>query len=115
MNTIGCTASLSERFKYATVAPEDVHEALEELEAWRDMGANFNGIAYTPEECTTYVEELEAIVEKPKDYDDLKSFFEDCVSALNGEWPAAEAYDQNLRQVIMDAITRGDVEETEES
>ena len=116
MNTIGCKASLSERFKYATVPHEDVGEALEELEAWREMASEIETPEWldTPEEVAAHIEKLAEVDEKPSDYDELKSFFEDCVDSLNKHWPCAEPYDQNLRQVIMEAISRGDVEETEE-
>lgn len=63
-------------------------------------------------EVKALIDDLEGNQANPDhaDYDDLKSFFDDCVSSLNSAWPAAEAYDQNLRQVICDAIAKGDTE-----
>lgn len=107
---IGSAATLAERFRYAPhdLPPQDMHDALTELEAWREVADGA-----TPQELEEKLDELEGKQCKGhEDYDELKSFFEDCVQSLNGHWPAAEAYDQNLRRVICNAITRGDEPES---
>ena len=114
MNTIGCNAPISERLRYAphTLTEREVCDALRELEDWRATADEFS--CSDSEELGAYIDKLEAKQCKDhEDYDELKEFFQDCVSSLNKRWPAAEPYDQNLRQVIMNAITRGDVEEEE--
>ena len=111
MNTIGCNTTLDERFRYAphTLTEQEIYDALKELKDWRAL-ADAHGCDY-PDEFEKYFEELEANQENPDhaNYDDLKSFFDDCVEALNAHWPRAEPYDDNLRSVIVSAITRGDV------
>lgn len=113
MNTIGCTASLDEKFRYAphTLTEREIYDALKELEDWRAMATEV-GRCDDAEELRSYVEELEGNQENPDhaSYDDLESFFDDCVEALNSRWPAAEPCDMNLRDVICSAITRGDAE-----
>lgn len=99
---ISTLAPLSERFRFGGASDDEIFDALAELEAWRDEFYD------TPKEIARRLEDLEQN-QRPLDYDDLKSFFEDCVEALNDHWPAAEAYDQNLRQVICSAIARGDI------
>ena len=116
MNTIGCTAKLDERFRYAphTLTEREIYDALKELQAWRDMA--WETLRDDDPECVAKaIEELEANQENPDhaNYDDLKSFFDDCVEALNKRWPAAEPWDMNLRDVIVSAISRGDVEDEE--
>ena len=100
--------TLAERLEYDpdNVTREELIEALVDHEEWADL-RDRRGSA---DEIEEYIDALEEKEEKPADYDDLKSFFNDCVDALNAHWPAAEAYDMNLRDVICDAITRGDTE-----
>ena len=100
--------TLAERLEYDpdNVTREELIEALQDYEGWEEVRDLHGG----PAEVQTYIDTLEEKEEKPADYDDLKSFFNDCVDALNAHWPAAEAYDMNLRDVICDAITRGDTE-----
>ena len=99
---ISTLAPISERFRFGGASDDEIFDALAELEAWRDEFYD------SPEECARRIEDLEQN-QRPLDYDDLNSFFEECVDALNAHWPAAEACDQNLRQVICSAITRGDI------
>jgi hypothetical protein len=103
--------NLSERATYAlsSFGAEELAELLAELDAYREINES-------PEELAAMIEELESNQANPDhaDYDDLKEFFADCVSSLNKDWPCAEAYDQDLRQVICAAITKGDTEEEAE-
>ena len=114
LNTVGCTASLDEQFRYAphTLTEREIYDALKELVAWREMAWDTLKCE-EPDEVGTYIEELERNQENPDhaNYDDYKSFFDDCVEALNAHWPCAEPYDMNLRDVILSAISRGDVED----
>lgn len=116
MNTIGCMSRIDEKFRYAPhmLTEREIYDALKELEDWRAMATN---VARCDDaaELKDYIEELEGNQENEDhaNYDDLKSFFDDCVEALNARWPAAEPYDMNLRDVILSAISRGDVEDEE--
>ena len=114
MNTIGCQAPLDEKFRYAPhmLTEREICDALQELEAWRKMAADV-GRCDDAAELKGYIEELEGNQENEDhaNYDDLKSFFDDCVEALNKRWPCAEPYDMNLRDVILSAISRGDMED----
>ena len=116
MNTIGCTAKLDERFRYAphTLTEREIHDALKELEDWRATAEMYR--CDDSEELGAYIDSLESNQENPDhaNYDDLKSFFDDCVEALNKRWPAAEPWDMNLRDVILSAISRGDVDDAED-
>ena len=105
----------AEDFKYfrQTITDRDIYDALKDLEAWEAAACSGNESIETPEELIARISKLEAVAEKPKDYDHLKSFFDDCVEALNKRWPAAEPWDMNLRNVIVNAISRGDVEDEE--
>lgn len=104
--------TLAERLEYDpdNVTREELIEALLDHESWVDL-RDRRGSA---DEIEGYIDTLEEKEEKPSDYDDLKSFFDDCVESLNAHWPCAEVYDMNLRTVICEAITRGDVEEETE-
>ena len=119
MSTLGSNATLSERLRYGeTISREELADALELFEATL---AALDNINLTTDNPVMLADELEALQddscacndEEHSDYSDLKEFFDDCVNALNAHWPAAEAYDLNLRAVITEAIARGDVEEAE--
>lgn len=104
--------SLVERVKGhgPAIDQDELIDLLGELDAWRSAVSDYH--VDGPEECAALVAELDANQENPDhaDYDDLKSFFDDCVNALedeSGRWPCAEAYDLNLRQVICEAIHNG--------
>ena len=106
---IGTLAPLLERFDYdrANLLDQEIHDALVELAAWRDLADDMG--CDTPQEMEDHIDNLQDHqCKNHEDYGDLKEFFDDCVSSLNAHWPAAEVYDQNLRAVIMNAITRGD-------
>ena len=112
MNTIGTTSTLAEQYRYAPQAltEREIYDALQELEDWRATAEEFS--CDNSEELGEYIYELrEKQCTNHDDYDDLKEFFQDCVSSLNANWPCPEPYDTNLRDVIMSAIARGDVEE----
>ena len=110
--TLSQEASLSERYNYAPhmVAAQEVLDALLELEAWRDAAYSGAEAVTEPEELEKRIATLEEITPCPTDYDDLKSFFEDCVESLGQRWACPEAYDMDLRRVVTQAITRGDEE-----
>jgi hypothetical protein len=119
MTTLGSNATLSERLHYGeAISREQLADALELFEATL---AALDGANLTTDNPVMLADELEALQEascacndeEHSDYSDLKEFFDECVDALNAHWPAAEAYDLNLRAVIIEAIARGDVEEAE--
>ncbi len=91
----------------------DLPALLKELEAWRKLAEDKD--VDSPDEAKALIESLEGNqCNNHEDYDDLKEFFEDCVGSLDKDWPCAEAYDQNLRQVIMAAISRGEALDDED-
>ncbi len=110
--------SLEETARYT---PEKIdHETLvglmAELDAWREMVRTCNvRHTETPEEMTEYIESLEEMggqcnLADHSDYADLKEYFEDTVRAMcdiSGSWGRAEAYDQNLRNAVIECIERG--------
>lgn len=110
---LATNAPLSEIARYATVPRERLLDVAEQHDELLELLNNYN--CDDVAELTQLIDELQANQENPDhgDYDDLKSFFDDCVESLNSRWPCAEAYDQNLRDVITSAIARGDVEEEE--
>jgi hypothetical protein len=106
------------RYQPELITPDLLIDLMAELQAWRDIGEQSNS-AETPEEALWYIQDLEEKAgqcnnEHHSNFDDYKSFFDDCVGSLNKHWPCAEPWDTNLTQVICDAITRGDVEEESE-
>lgn len=110
--------SLAERMQYnpESFSQDELIELMAELDAWRNIIHEINGNIDNPEDMNKYVQELEEQScqcnnEEHGDYDDLKEFFLDCVQALNQHWPCPDAYDMNLREVITNAITKGDNEE----
>ena len=107
--------SLTERAKYApeTFPLTDLADLMEELEAWQTFAYDHD--IESPDDAKKLIAELEENQANPDhaDYDDLKQFFDGCVGSLNSHWPCAEVHDQNLCQVIFDAIARGDVSEEE--
>jgi len=117
MSTLGSNATLSERLRHGeAISREELADALELFEATL---AALDNVNLTTDNPITLSNELEALQEascacndeEHSNYSDLKEFFDDCVFALNSHWPAAEAYDLNLRAVIIEAIARGDVED----
>ena len=109
--------SLAERVKYnpQSFSKDELIDLMTELEAWRSIINDINGDLDTPEEMNAYIQVLEEQAwqcnnEEHSDYDDLKEFFYDCVNSLNAHWPCPETYDMNLREVICNAITKGDTE-----
>ena len=111
--------SLSERAKYnpQSFSQEELIDLMVELDAWRNIINDIGGDLDTPEEMSQYINELEdqscqCNNEEHSDYDDLKEFFSDCVNSLNAHWPCPEAYDMNLREVITQAIIKGEEQES---
>ena len=102
--------SLEELARYTpeAITQDTLIDLMAELDAYRKVLEDRH--CYDPEELASYIEELESNQENPDhaDYYELKSFFEDCVDSLNAHWPRANAYDQKLRKVIMEAISKGD-------
>lgn len=102
--------TLIERAKYCpeSFTSDELEDLLFELTEWRDFA--YTRAIESPKEAENLISELEENQANPDhaDYDDLKEFFNDCVNSLNGNYPCAEAYDLTLRQVICDAISRGD-------
>lgn len=86
------SATISEKFHYTPgmLSEEDIYDALQELEAWREVS-----------ECETPDQFVEWIVS----YTD---FFSRCVGALNKRWPGASPRDERLVDVILTAIAIGD-------
>lgn len=116
---ISINAPLSDRLRYApdTVDLEIVAETLNRYESIldaindSDLGVCLDVI----DNVSTVVKDIETALDEWKKNliedctgNPYKEFFDDCVGALNGYWPAAEVTDGNLRQVILDAITKGD-------
>ena len=120
-HTLSINAPLSERlyFNPSSVSTEEVIDALKAYEAILDA---VNGSALDtcieasdgPLEASNAVDEaiegltgrtIESMVENP-----YKDFFDDCVGALNGYWPAASIEDETLKMVILDAIAKGDTD-----
>lgn len=99
------------------ITPEILADLLAELQTYRNICEDVNhGNCETPEELAKYIEEIEELSagcnnEDHKQFDDYKTFFDDCVSSLNAHLPCAAVYDTNLTQVIFDAISKGDVDE----
>lgn len=120
MTTLGSNATLAERLHAGETIPVDV--LIDALEGWEAIKATLDSHGLSTDDASRLdaeLDELENAGERCNDsdhcdYDDLKEFFEDCVNSLNVRWPAAEAYDLNLRQVITEAITRGDTVEDAE-
>ena len=120
-HTLSINAPLSERlyFNPSSVSTEQVIDALKAYEAILDA---INGSALDPmieasddplevskaidgaiEGLTSRA--IESMVDNP-----YKDFFDDCVGALNGYWPAASIEDETLKMVILDAIAKGDTD-----
>ncbi len=119
--TLSINAPLSERlyFNPSSVSTEQVIDALKAYEAILDA---INGsvldtmieVSDEPPDVSTAIDEalegltsgtIESMVDNP-----YKDFFDDCVGALNGYWPAASIEDETLKMVILDAIAKGDTD-----
>ncbi len=98
------TMTITERAIYAPNTL-DLPELMEELNKFRELGSD-------PESLEDELRELREVEEKPNDYDDLKSFFDDMVETwedtlANGRWPCPEPCDGNLLQAIADDMQQG--------
>lgn len=104
--------SLVERAKLCpqSFISDELADLFAELNEYRKLAAD-NGCD-DARDIKVLIDDLEGDQANPDhaDYDDLKSFFNDCVESLNSRWLCAEAYDLNLRQVICEAIAKGDTE-----
>ncbi len=86
---IGTLAPLLERFDYdrANLLDQEIHDALVELAAWRDLADDMG--FDTPQEMEDHIDNLQDHqCKNHEDYGDLKEFFDDCVSSLNEHWPS---------------------------
>jgi len=120
-HTLSINAPLSERlyFNPSSVSTEEVIDALKAYEAILDA---INGSALEtmieasdePLDVSTTIDKtidgltssaIESMVDNP-----YKNFFDDCVGALNGFWPAASIEDETLKATILDAIANGDTD-----
>ena len=120
-HTLSINAPLSERlyFNPSSVSTEEVIDALRAYEAILD---DINGSALDtmievsdePLDVSTAIDEaidgltrraIESMVDNP-----YKDFFDDCVGALNGYWPAVSIEDETLKMAILDAIAKGDTD-----
>jgi hypothetical protein len=120
-STISINAPLSERlyFNPSSVSTEEVIDALRAYEAILDA---INGSALDtmieasdgPLDVSTAIVDaiegltsgaIESMVDNP-----YKDFFDDCIGALNGHWPAASIEDETLKATILDAIAKGDTD-----
>jgi len=120
-HTLSVNASLSERlhFNPSSVSTEEVIDVLRAYEAILDA---INGsvldtmieVSDDPLESSKAINEaidgltssaIESMTDNP-----YKDFFDDCIGALNGFWPAASIEDETLKAVILDAIAKGDTD-----
>ena len=120
-HTLSINAPLSERlyFNPSSVSTEQVIDALKAYEAILN---DINGsvldtmieVSDEPLDVSTAIVEaiegltnrtIESMVDNP-----YKDFFDDCVGALNGYWPAASIEDETLKTAILDAIAKGDTD-----
>ena len=120
-HTLSINAPLSDRlyFNPSSVSTEEVIDVLKAYEAILD---DINGSALDtmiessddPLDVSKAIDEaikgltssaVESMVDNP-----YKDFFDDCVGALNGYWPAASIEDETLKMVILDAIAKGDTD-----
>ncbi len=120
LNTVplSLNAPMLDRIRYAldTINPEDLYEYVKGLEDIRqainnsDLEVDLHPLdADDPsdviEKALDSLKErsIESLMDNP-----YADFFDDCVGALNGHWPAASIEDETLKAVILDAITKGD-------
>jgi hypothetical protein len=120
-HTLSINAPLSERlhFNPSSVSTEQVIDALKAYEAILDA---INGSALDtlieasddPLEASKAINtSVDRMIEKAIEgcgSNPYKDFFDDCIGALNGHWPAASIEDETLRMVILDAIAKGDTD-----
>ena len=114
---LSLNAPMLDRIRYAldTINPEDLYEYVKGLEDIVHAVNDKLDILVEPgdaEDPSDVIEKaldslkahsIESLVDNP-----YKDFFDDCVGALNGHWPAASIEDETLKSVILDAITKGD-------
>ncbi len=114
---LSLNAPMLDRIRYAldTINPEDLYEYVKGLEDIVEAVNDKMTIDMEPgdaEDPSDVIERaldeikahsIESLVDNP-----YKDFFDDCVGALNGYWPAASIEDGTLRAVILDAIAKGD-------
>jgi len=119
--TLSINTPLSERlhFNPSSVSTEEIIDTLKAYEAILDA---INGSALgimievsdEPLDVSTAIDEdverltsvaIESMVDNP-----YKSFFDDCVGALNEYWPGPSIEDETLKAAILDAIAKGDTD-----
>lgn len=112
---LSLNAPMLDRIRYAldTINPEDLYEYVKGLEDIMEAVNDKLDTDLEPldaEDPSVVIEDaLDSL--KERSINPYKDFFDDCVGALNGHWPAASIEDGNLLQVILDAITKGDTSE----
>jgi hypothetical protein len=119
--TLSINAPLSERLHLnpSSVSTEQVIDALKAYETILDAinGSTLDTLIEAsddPLEASKAIDTsvdrmIEKAIEHPA-HNPYKDFFDDCVGALNGFWPAASIEDETLRMAILDAITKGDTD-----
>lgn len=120
-HTLSINAPLSDRlyFNPSSVSTEEVIDVLRAYEAILDAinGSVLDTLIEVSDEpldvSTAIVDAIEGLtsrtIESMAD-NPYKDFFDDCVGALNGYWPAASIGDEALKMVILDAIAKGDTD-----
>jgi len=111
---LSLNAPMLERIRYAldTINPEDLYDYVRGLEdiveavnrSDLDTDLEPNDGQDPPLAVEKAITDLVARSIESMVYNPYKDFFDDCVGALNGHWPAAEVTDYHLRSVIMGAI-----------
>jgi hypothetical protein len=118
---LSINAPLSERlyFNPSSVTTEEVIDVLRAYEAILDAinGSTLDTMIEASDEpldVSTTIDKtiddltsgaIESMTDNP-----YKNFFDDCVGALNGFWPAASIEDETLKATILDAIAKGDTD-----
>lgn len=120
-HTLSINAPLSDRL-YVNPSSVSTEEVIDVLRAYETILDAINGSALDtmieasdgPLEASKAIDgaiegltsgTIESMVDNP-----YKDFFDDCVGALNGFWPAASIEDETLKATILDAIAKGDTD-----
>jgi len=115
-HTLSINAPLSERL-YVNPSSVSTEEVIDVLRAYEAILDAINGSALDtmieasddPLDVSEAInDKVDSLIERADNpYED---FFDDCVGALNGFWPAASIEDGTLKMVILDAIAKGDTD-----
>jgi hypothetical protein len=121
MSILSINAPTSERIKYdfTTLTPEQIYDHVKALEDLLDAvnGSDLDLDIEVGDDPAKVRAEINARLERDAvnhienaGANPYKEFFDDCVGALNGHWPCADVTDDDLKGVILAAITKGDAE-----